>query len=399
MKIFFRYFIFACVAVLTLAGCDDAKYSVIENGVYISEAALTDRFTQQIENQIVNTEVTKSLTIRLASPVNSDVTVTLGLDQEFIDKYNKSNGTSYQMLPEDYRSFDTQVTIPAGSISTTANLVIRPFETPNGESYALAVKIAEVDGPVEAVSDATHLLYILMAPHKQKVAVLNSSNASSSTVSFKAPFSPATWTFEFWFRNDNYNGHIRQPYGWWQSGFNDNVFYDNASPITVGECYLRWWADGALHIGPCFQNQMNGVYFDDNTEAWKPGVWYHIAYTFDGTTIQLYIDGQKNAFKDAPGKAFTFDHITFVQGFVSDQNVAFAQLRLWDSCLTQATIVDAMNRGVPNDSPGLLGYWKCDEGEGNILHDSSASANHITLRSAADWTTLGTVNFMEPNKK
>jgi hypothetical protein len=301
------------------------------------------------------------------------------------------------MLPEQYYSLDTEVTIPAGSISTTANLEIRPYDTPNGEAYALAVKIAGVEGPVEAVSDATHLLYLLMAPHRQKVALLHSSNAGGSGVTFQTPFELSNWTFEFWMRSDNYNGHSRQPYGW-QSGYNDNVFYDNASPISVGPCYLRWWADGALHIGPCFQNQMD-IYFDDNTEAWKAGVWYHIAYTYDGNKIQLYIDGEKNAFKDDPNRSRTFDKITFVQNFVSNQNVAFAQIRLWNTTLSQATIQDAMNRGVSNDSAGLIGYWKCDEGSGNILHDSSSNGNDIRLRGEADWNTLGTVNFMTPNAK
>lgn len=397
MKRIFKYFVFACAAVMALASCDDAKYSVIENGVYISEAALADRFSQQIENQIVATTVTKSLTIRLASPVDTDVKVTMGFDQEFIDKYNAQNGTSYEMLPEQYRALDTQVTIPAGSISATSNLIITPYDTPNGEAYAVAVKIEKVDGPVEAVSDATHILYLLMAPHKQKVATLSSSNASASGVTFKSPFQLSNWTFEFWMRPDNYNGHSRYPYGW-QSGYNDNVFYDNASPITVGECYLRWWADGALHIGPCFQNQMD-IYFDDNTEAWKAATWYHIAYTYDGTTIQLYIDGEKNAFKDDPNHTRTFSKITLVQGFVYNQNTAFAQIRLWDNCLSQATIQDAMNRGVPADSPGLLGYWKCDEGEGKVLHDATSNENHITLRNNADWENLGVVNFMNPNAK
>ncbi len=396
MKRIFRYFIFAFAATMAMASCDDAKYSVIENGVYISEAAPSDRFNQQIENMTVATEVTKSLTIRLASPVDTDVTVSLGTDQDFIDKYNKQHGTSYLLLPEQYYSLDTKVTIPAGNISATATLRISPYDTPNGEAYAMAVKVSKVDGPVVAATDATHILYLLMAPHKQKVAMLHSRNANASSVTFKTPFSPSTWTFEAWMRFDNYNGHSRYAYGW-QSGYNDNVFYDNSAPVVIGECLLRWWADGALHIGPCFQNQMNGVYFDDNTEAWKPGKWYHIAYTFDGTLIQLYIDGEKNANKDASGHSFTFDKITFVQNFVSNQNVAFAQFRLWDNCLPQSSIQDAMNRGVPSDSPGLLGYWKCDEGEGNVLHDATANENHITLRADADWTTLGTVNFMYPN--
>lgn len=115
---------------------------------------------------------------------------------------------------------------------------------------------------------------------------------------------------------------------------------------------------------------MNGFYFDDNTEAWKSRTWYHIAYTYDGSTVQLYIDGQ---------------------------NTGLAQIRMWDSCLPQATIQDAMNREVAADSPGLLGYWKCSEGEGNILYDSTSNGNHITLRGTPDWNAYGVINFMNPN--
>lgn len=68
------------------------------------------------------------------------------------------------------------------------------------------------------------------------------------------------------------------------------------------------------------------------------------------------------------------------------------------NCLPQATIMDAMNRGMPVDSPGLIGYWKCDEGEGNILYDSTANENHITLRGTPDWNALGVINFMNPNE-
>ena len=122
MKRIFRYFIVACAATMALASCDNAKYDVISNGVYISEAALTDRFTQQIENQVVDGEVTKPLTIRLASPAESNVTVKLGIDHDFLAKYNTQNGTSYEVLPEEYRSFEETVTIPAGSISASTSI-------------------------------------------------------------------------------------------------------------------------------------------------------------------------------------------------------------------------------------------------------------------------------------
>lgn len=388
MNRIFRNLIFAVAAMAALASCDNAEYSAIKNGVYISEAALTDRFTQQVENQTVDGDVTKTLTIRLASPVNEDVKVTLGLDLDFLAQYNQRNGTSYEVLPEEFREFDEEVTIPAGDVSATSNLLIKQFTTPNGESYAIPVKIAAVEGPVEAVTDATHILYLLMAPHIQKVPVLNGSSAGHVKVTFPTPLSSPTWTYEFWLRMDN-------TYDWGSYG-RKYVFSGNSAPISFGECMLRWWPNGALGIGPCYQNQMNGFYFDDNTEAWLEDVWDHVAYTYDGTTVQLYINGQKNASIQAPGgKTFTFDHVVLCQNFSSGQATSLAQVRMWNTCLSQATIQDAMNRGVPDDSEGLFAYWKCDEGEGNILYDSSPNGNHITLKSAPQWSD--DINFLHPN--
>ncbi|MCS2585536.1 hypothetical protein NXY00_25140 [Bacteroides sp. BFG-551] len=59
----------ALVAVLiSAAGCDDAKLSTIDNGLYIQEAAPSNTFGQQIEAQLVDDgDVTKTLTVRPGS--------------------------------------------------------------------------------------------------------------------------------------------------------------------------------------------------------------------------------------------------------------------------------------------------------------------------------------------
>ena len=102
--------------------------------------------------------VEKTITVRLAKAVDSDVTVTLGIDEEMLDTYNSRKGTSYMVLPEEYRSFDSEVTIPAGSISAVSTLTIRQFQTPNGEAYAIPLTISSVTGPVTTAGDARHIL-------------------------------------------------------------------------------------------------------------------------------------------------------------------------------------------------------------------------------------------------
>ena len=73
------------IALVTVAGCDDAKLSTIDNGLYIEEAAPSNTFGQQIEAQLVDEgDVMKTLTVRLVRAINQDVTVTLDIDQQLI---------------------------------------------------------------------------------------------------------------------------------------------------------------------------------------------------------------------------------------------------------------------------------------------------------------------------
>ena len=190
---FSRYVVLgAALAVVT--GCNDAKLSTIDNGVYIAEAAPSNTFGQQIEAQLVDEgDVIKTLTVRLVRAINQDVTVTLDIDQQLIDEYNQQHEATYELLPEEFRSFDRTVTIPAGEVSAPViNLTIKPFTTPNNEAYAIPVRITSVTGPIGLVGNANHILYLLTSPNKQKAVVLKSANKTS--LNFKNEIPVTQWT-------------------------------------------------------------------------------------------------------------------------------------------------------------------------------------------------------------
>ena len=198
---FSRYVVLgAALAVVT--GCNDAKLSTIDNGVYIAEAAPSNTFGQQIEAQLVDEgDVIKTLTVRLVRAINQDVTVTLDIDQQLIDEYNQQHEATYELLPEEFRSFDRTVTIPAGEVSAPViNLTIKPFTTPNNEAYAIPVRITSVTGPIGLVGNANHILYLLTSPNKQKAVVLKSANKTS--LNFKNEIPVTQWTIEYWIKFD-----------------------------------------------------------------------------------------------------------------------------------------------------------------------------------------------------
>ena len=209
---FSRYVVLgAALAVVT--GCNECKTVKLSIMEYIlRKRAPSNTFSQQIEAQLVDEgDVIKTLTVRLVRAIDQDVTVTLDIDQQLIDEYNQQHEASYELLPEEFRSFERTVTIPAGEVSAPViNLTIKPFTTPNNEAYAIPVRITSVAGPIGLVGNANHILYLLTSPNKQKAVVLKSANKTS--LNFKNEIPVTQWTIEYWIKFDNTTG---RPTGDW----------------------------------------------------------------------------------------------------------------------------------------------------------------------------------------
>ncbi len=406
--------IFTCVSLGALAlgvtGCHDEAYPPLENGLYLEEAMSYNTHTQQIENITVDSDpVDKTLTARLAKAASEDVKVVFELDESLIDAYNEKNGTSYQLLPEEYLDFEPgkEVVIPAGMVvASSQELVISPYTTPNAEVYAVPVRMKYISGPVEITGNADHILYLLASPNKQKSIVLH----RNCKTTFNIPAAEmSAFTVEFWIKVNNKTNWVPSDrYPWFGSNGSDpskpyrqKIFGDNCGPITIGEFMLRWWADGAAKIGPTLQCQLNGSYFDSN-EWWEADTWYHIAYTFDGESITLYRNGtvDKTHARPAP---FTFENISLFNFAESGSQataieVEMAQIRIWSKCLPAANIADGMSRQIPGDSDGLYAYWPCNEGEGNILKGSGKIAQDVTVNGTVGWSDK-VYSFANPNAK
>lgn len=375
----FSKYVALVIILASVFGCDDAEMKAIDNGLYIQEAAPSNKFDQQIITQLVDDEeVVKTLTVRLVRAMDHDVTVTLDIDPQLLEEYNNKNEANYLVLPEEYRNFEKTVTISAGNVSApVVNLIIKPYSSSNGEAYAIPIRITSVDGPVEMKGNANHLLYLLTSPHRQKAVIIKKGNRTVKTFSTAIPMEQ--WTFEYWVKVDNITG---EPTGDWEGLGNKNfrarIFVPDSQPLTFSDLTLRYYADGANVQIPILQFQNSAGHFD-TTGFWWPDTWYHIAYTYDGTTVTVYKDGVKNN-SLANSIDWTFKSLSFAIGsFGYEQQVEFAQIRMWKKCLSENVIKDNMSRQVAGDSDGLIGYWKCDEGTGNELKDSSPNQNHVTL--------------------
>ncbi|MDR7212295.1 LamG-like jellyroll fold domain-containing protein [Flavobacterium piscis] len=117
--------------------------------------------------------------------------------------------------------------------------------------------------------------------------------------------------------------------------------------------------------------------------------WYHVAVTYDlaTTTMTLYKNGNIVA-TDNNIPAFTGNEVR-IGAFDTNNNLLYGvidEARIWDKVLTQAEIQDQMDCEFAGAQPGLVGYYKFNQGfEGadnsavTTLTDSSGNGNDGTL--------------------
>jgi hypothetical protein len=124
--------------------------------------------------------------------------------------------------------------------------------------------------------------------------------------------------------------------------------------------------------------------------AWAPlaNVWYHVAYTYDaGTGVQrLFLNGMEVASNTSTPNILDYDaHPLLLGGDLDYDQLGgrwygdLDELRVWNVVRSPAEIQAAMNHPLSGTEPGLVGYWRLDEGSGSTVTDSSGHQNTGTL--------------------
>jgi hypothetical protein len=119
--------------------------------------------------------------------------------------------------------------------------------------------------------------------------------------------------------------------------------------------------------------------------------WFHVAGTFDGSTIRIYLNGVLDG--SAPSSRYPKSGNTPLRLGARGNDLAtpFAgvldEVRLWSVARTTAEIQANMNRQLTGSEPGLAGYWRFDEGAGLTAGDTSLSSggNIGTLINGPIW--------------
>lgn len=346
-----------------------SEYDIIENGVYLTDAQSAQAKHVTIDDKGASTQVSA----RLGAPAEQDVTVSYGFDAAALQTYNAKNGVDYQLLPEKYYSFsETQATIKVGEVSSApVDLIIKPFDegVDATKKYAIPVSIVSASG-ADVLQASSSLMILIDQVIVTTVPYLNRGN--NITVTPPEPLTELrTWTLEWNLCMDAFNrNNVTQ---WSINGLDGKVVvYTRFGDVT------------------CDQNQFQakvGAGKPQSITRFTAQKWYHMAFTYDGANLRLYVDGKLDfTYPHAtPGEIFAFKDITF--GSPGNQytlNGKISELRVWSVARSQAEIENNMYV-VSSDSPGLEVYWKCNEGSGSIIKDYSNHDRDGQLKMEATW--------------
>jgi hypothetical protein len=125
------------------------------------------------------------------------------------------------------------------------------------------------------------------------------------------------------------------------------------------------------------------------TTQLQSGQWYHIAAAFEANHQAIYVNGIKETDdtdsviadlipnNDQPlyiGYDKTRD--TYFNGILDE-------VRIWNYVLDVNQINENMNKVLTGNEAGLIGYWRFDEGQGQIAYDLSGNENDGQLGISA----------------
>ena len=136
--------------------------------------------------------------------------------------------------------------------------------------------------------------------------------------------------------------------------------------------------------------------------------WHHIAGVYDGQHVYIYVDGNLSNREPAPlsGPIINADHSLCIgamdpgsAGDCADGDTFRGDIddvRIYNRALTQAQIRETMQVELQGNEPGLSGYWRFNDGQGQIATDSSPSALNGILGNTTAFESIDPAWMEDP---
>jgi hypothetical protein len=189
-----------------------------------------------------------------------------------------------------------------------------------------------------------------------------------------------------------------------QSNGVDCVVAQYSSALGFGPFALSYYRD-IERMRPIVNWSLLGFQFFDGDVEVPLGQWTHVAMTYGGGFLRLYVDGvlDKQVAASTAGGIGELQLPYRIGSQAGSSENTFAglidEVRLWDVVRTEEQIFDSQAGLAPGDDEGLIGYWRMqDLPTSPVLRDSSAFGNHAQLFGAAETNVADVVPKLASKK-
>ncbi len=372
-----KYFIAILIAACVFFSCE--RTDVYEDKIYFSgtEETTTKRLAVDLAPVIYPVNIAAS------SLVKEDVTVNLEFANDLVESYNKNHGTVYKALPDNsYELSSHSATIKTGSAtSEPVNMIITSLEGfEDGTVYLLPLKITQTSGL--SLLESCSVIYLVI---------------NRTIITQAADFNDRYFPVNQYREMDNLKALNAFTYETRIKVHQFKNINDRPASVTVmgieEKCVLRF---GDVTID---RNRLQLTSFGKNLTSstqFNTEVWYHIAVTYDGSMIRMYVNGDLDASIEKTGTldltatnpATTDKTQGFFLGRAADNlrtiKAVFSETRVWTVARTQNELRNNMCYVDPQ-TPGLLSYWRFNEGSGIDIKDYSPNGINIKATGAFPW--------------
>lgn len=379
------------VAASALVGCDNAEYGTLGTHAYINESVSSlSRSTKVVLDSEEGANV--QITVCLSSKSEADAQFRLVVDEAVLKSYNEAQSASYTVMPEELFELPESITISEGKFNADP-VSIHINQIPAdmaGEMYAIPLRLESIDGKIPTTSASSTFVITIESIAVSTLPMFDGGAGLATQEGF--PMSLDKFTVEVRFQISDTANRNRAVFT--NGGSNGSLvllrFEDPQNDKTndAGEVVT------AAHSLVQFQGD-NG--FLNPTTAFVPNKWQHLAVTYDGTKITIYVNGAFAGSKDLVVKS-EFKQAGWFGGSVSGGDgghgtddswwsgckILCTEARIWSVCRTEAQIQNNMTTVSPS-SEGLEAYWRFNEGSGTTFEDCTGHGHTLTTTKNPTW--------------
>lgn len=362
-----------CLMVVLLVGlvssCKQADE--FENKIYFSDSQSSN--TKQFN--VYEMPQKFPIVVSSSERVSKNTNVFLTVSEDLIDQYNKRNNTSYKLLPLSFYELSSDTLKIEANSSASKAVYLTVLELPIGENYILPLKLDRTDGEF-GILEPSGTLFMIFKPG----IITPAANIKSKYMRVAQ------------FANDEKLKAVNQVtfetrlkvHAW------STASHKISSLIGIEEHFLLRFGDVNIEANQ-LQLAGGGYPVTSNTK-FGLDTWYHVAVVYDGASIKLYVNGKEDNSVSAPRGPINLAsdysngfHVGFSAGGRTI-NATISECRVWTKALTTTEINSNMCYVDP-ETPGLLAYWKLNEGTGREILDYSPNNYTVNMSAAPVWET------------